>query len=566
MPSTKPPARAASIPKAVLFDAYGTLFDVYSVALLGEQLFPGLGERLSVLWRDKQIEYTRLCSMSGGQGQHYRPFWDLTRAALRYAALRLGLTLDAAAEDQLMNQYRAPERLPREQASAAEPARARHARRHPEQRRPRHAGGGDQERGLRSLARPGAQRAPDQALQDRPGRLRAGPAGAEAAGARDPVRLQQLLGRDRRHLVRLHHAVGQPRRAAARTTRHRAHAHRQQPARRAGTSSLPTPEPCEHFDIETARTTVHRLQVDHALASLHRRPGAARHRRRRRPPSGTASTRSCTTWRRRTLRCWPNATGCRPNSTPGTRPTPARSGDTKTYRAFLRPDRLPGGRAGAGEGDDDSNVDAELALQAGPQLVVPITNARYALNAANARWGSLYDALYGTDVIAEDDGADKGSGYNPVRGAKVIDYARHVLDRCAPLKKGSHVDSTGYRVEGGELQVSLKDGSRSGLARPAQLIGYQGDAASPSSVLLQHNGLHLDIRIDRSTADRQERRRRRQRPGAGSGAVDHPRPGRFGGRGRRRRQGAGLRQLAGHPEGHADRSRWPRAARPSRAA
>ena len=146
------------------------------------------------------------------------------------------------------------------------------------------------------------------------------------------------------------------------------------------------------------------------------------------------------------------------------------------------------------------NVDAELALQAGPQLVVPITNARYALNAANARWGSLYDALYGTDVIAEDSGAEKGRGYNPVRGAKVIDYARHVLDRTAPLKKGSHVDSTGYRVEAGALVVTLKGGAVTALAKPAQFVGYQGKAASPSSVLLAHNGLHLDIRIDRSTA------------------------------------------------------------------
>ncbi|MDP3824148.1 MAG: malate synthase G [Burkholderiales bacterium] len=146
------------------------------------------------------------------------------------------------------------------------------------------------------------------------------------------------------------------------------------------------------------------------------------------------------------------------------------------------------------------NVDAELALQAGPQLVVPITNARYALNAANARWGSLYDALYGTDVIAEDSGADKGRGYNPVRGAKVIEYARHVLDRTAPLKKGSHVDSTGYRVEAGALVVALKGGATTALAKPAQFVGYQGKAASPSSVLLAHNGLHLDIRIDRSTA------------------------------------------------------------------
>ncbi|MBI5272175.1 MAG: malate synthase G [Burkholderiales bacterium] len=150
------------------------------------------------------------------------------------------------------------------------------------------------------------------------------------------------------------------------------------------------------------------------------------------------------------------------------------------------------------------NVDSELAVQAGPQLVVPITNARYALNAANARWGSLYDALYGTDALPDTDGATKtgpnGEAYNPVRGAKVIEYARHVLDRTAPLAKGSHVDSTGYAVKGGELWVTLKDGRTVGLKKPAQFIGYQGDAAQPSSVLLQHHGLHLDIRIDRGTA------------------------------------------------------------------
>ena len=144
------------------------------------------------------------------------------------------------------------------------------------------------------------------------------------------------------------------------------------------------------------------------------------------------------------------------------------------------------------------NVDAELALQAGPQLVVPITNARYALNAANARWGSLYDALYGTDALSEADGAEKGRGYNPVRGAKVIEYARHVLDRTAPLQRGSHVDSSSYRVKDGQLVVGLKNGTASGLATAAQFVGYQGDAAAPSSVLLQHHGLHLDLRIDRS--------------------------------------------------------------------
>ena len=148
------------------------------------------------------------------------------------------------------------------------------------------------------------------------------------------------------------------------------------------------------------------------------------------------------------------------------------------------------------------NVDAELASQAGPQLVVPITNARYALNAANARWGSLYDALYGTDALPETDGCGKGTGYNPRRGAKVIGYARHVLDRTAPLagRGASHVGSKGYAIAKGELVVTLADGRTTGLKKPAQLIGWQGEAAAPSSVLLQHHGLHLDLRIDRSTA------------------------------------------------------------------
>nr|WP_295785508.1 malate synthase G [Rhodoferax sp.] len=148
-----------------------------------------------------------------------------------------------------------------------------------------------------------------------------------------------------------------------------------------------------------------------------------------------------------------------------------------------------------------SNVDAELAKQAGPQLVVPVLNARYALNAANARWGSLYDALYGTDVISEEKGQEKvgPKGYNPKRGKKVIEYARNVLDRTAPLKKGSHVGSTGYRVKGDDLVVTLKDGSTSKLVDKSQFIGFQGDAKDPSSVLLQHNGLHLDIIINRAT-------------------------------------------------------------------
>ncbi|MBM3363087.1 MAG: malate synthase G [Betaproteobacteria bacterium] len=144
-------------------------------------------------------------------------------------------------------------------------------------------------------------------------------------------------------------------------------------------------------------------------------------------------------------------------------------------------------------------VDEELAVQAGPQLVVPILNARYALNAANARWGSLYDALYGTDVISEAQGCGKGSGYNPKRGAKVIEYARYVLDRTAPLRKGSHIDSVGYQIMAGKLAVRLKDGSSTGLIEASQLVGYQGPATAPQSVLLVHNGLHLDLRIDKRT-------------------------------------------------------------------
>ena len=141
------------------------------------------------------------------------------------------------------------------------------------------------------------------------------------------------------------------------------------------------------------------------------------------------------------------------------------------------------------------NVDAEIASIAGPQLVVPVTNARYALNAANARWGSLYDALYGTDAISDDDGAARGSGYNPVRGAKVIARAKEFLDQAAPLASGSHADATSYRLEGSQLIVELASGP-SALADETAFVGYRGDAVHLSAILLRHHNLQLEIQID----------------------------------------------------------------------
>ncbi|MDQ8935402.1 malate synthase G [Acinetobacter rudis] len=142
------------------------------------------------------------------------------------------------------------------------------------------------------------------------------------------------------------------------------------------------------------------------------------------------------------------------------------------------------------------NVDEEIALLAGPQLVVPVRNARYCLNAANARWGSLYDALYGFDVISEDGGAEKGKGYNPVRGAKVIAFAKRFLDETFALVQGSHADATQYVVENNQLKVILKDGSTTTLAHENKFVGFNGDAAQATEIVLKNNGLHVIIQID----------------------------------------------------------------------
>ena len=175
--------------------------------------------------------------------------------------------------------------------------------------------------------------------------------------------------------------------------------------------------------------------------------------------------------------------------------------DAAEYKAFLQ-------QIGylVAEGEDfqveTANVEPEIATQAGPQLVVPIMNARFALNAANARWGSLYDALYGTDVISEEDGAEKGGSFNPVRGAKVVAYAREFLDEAAPLNGVSHKDVTQYSISdvsiGNTLTATLGNGEEVTLMDGTQFIGYQGEATAPSCILLKHNNLHIEIQIDPS--------------------------------------------------------------------
>lgn len=173
--------------------------------------------------------------------------------------------------------------------------------------------------------------------------------------------------------------------------------------------------------------------------------------------------------------------------------------DVAAYRQFLREIGYL-----VDEGADFSvgtaNVDSEIATVGGPQLVVPVMNARYALNAANARWGSLYDALYGTDAISEDDGAERRAEFNPKRGARVVAWAKTFLDQMAPLKKGSHGDAQGYRVQDGSLLVILQDDEPTRLAQSEKFAGYTGSAEDPTAVLLVNHGLHVDIQIDRDSA------------------------------------------------------------------
>ena len=177
------------------------------------------------------------------------------------------------------------------------------------------------------------------------------------------------------------------------------------------------------------------------------------------------------------------------------RDNPGAGYDRAAYKSFLQEIGylLP-------EGEDftisTEKVDEEIASLAGPQLVVPVMNARYALNAANARWGSFYDALYGTDVIPEEGGAERSGPYNPVRGDRVIAYARDFLNRHCPLSSGDHSRAQAYRIVDGTLQVELDNGDTAALASPEQLRGYTGAADTPGSILLRHNGLHIEIQID----------------------------------------------------------------------
>ena len=171
--------------------------------------------------------------------------------------------------------------------------------------------------------------------------------------------------------------------------------------------------------------------------------------------------------------------------------------DFDSYKSFLREIGYL-----VEEGDDfeisTANVDAEIAKIAGPQLVVPVMNARFSLNAANARWGSLYDALYGTDMIPEDGGADRGGAYNPVRGDKVIDFSKNFLNDHLPLAEGKYQDVVSFQIYNGDLEISLSDQSKTSLKNDSAFVGFKGDESNPESILLKNNDLHVEIKIDRN--------------------------------------------------------------------
>jgi malate synthase len=258
----------------------------------------------------------------------------------------------------------------------------------------------------------------------------------------------------------------------------------------------------------TARTTSTACKSP-PPAPLHRGAGAARHRRRRRR-FWQGFDAIVASWRRRTPRCWPSATGCRPSSTLAPQaPGPVKN--RRKYRAFLSkigylvpvPKDV---RA------TTKNVDAELALQAGPQLVVADHERALRTERRECALGlALRRALWHRRAARDDGAATRAAATTRCAAAKVIEYARHVLDRTAPLARGSHLDSTGYAVKAGALVVTLSDGTRTGLATPAQFVGYQGAAGAPSSVLLSTTACTWTAHRPQH-ADRRRRPGRRRRP------------------------------------------------------
>ena len=226
--------------------------------------------------------------------------------------------------------------------------------------------------------------------------------------------------------------------------------------------------------------------------------------------------------------------------------------DAPSYRAYLR--EIGYVRPSPAPFEiDTAGVDPEIAHIAGPQLVVPVNNARYALNAANARWGSLYDALYGTDVISGVGAEAKGAQYNPRRGALVIDYVRGFLDDHFPLRSGSHREAQGYRIGAAGLEILLPDGSTSALRADAAFVGYRGEAEAPSTLLLVHHGLHVEIHVDRTHPIGRNDAAGISDVVLESAIIDDPGLRGFGRRGRHRGKSRRVSQLARTHDGRARR-------------